>query len=1335
VKGKKLKRVLKWSLGVVVILLLVLIVLSQLKPVQNLVLQGFLSRIADQAQTEIKLGSIHWQKLGRLELEELLIRDQQADTLLAVDRIKIRLKPFQLFKRRIELEQVDVSGLLAKISGNDQQEWNYAFLLDAFGSETAEETEKKESVPWSIRAPSIQLNHIRLEYLDAFRQQELIAGWSQLILGMEELDLGRQFIDVNDFIIHQPELQYLAQATPPDTTASATSDVSGFPDLGWEIAIQRFSADEGLVTYQIGESKKPVAGVFDPASIRLQGLHWDIDSLNIDDQAMQASIRSFAFEDHSALQLRQLKTDLLFSDAELAIQNFDLRTAHSQIVHSMRVQYPSFAAFLQNLLQQANSHPGDIQLSLALKEARLSPHDLRFIAPGVLASDLTSPFLLQAMVDGNLSHLNIETISLQQGTTLSFQTSGNIDQPLDINDLGFNLRVHRLQLQSDSLFEVLAEPLLPTGLEKWGKLEVTGTLNGKLADLSLSAFQFRSDRGPKMAADLQLKGLPDYQNAVFRLNLNELQTKSGDWKALTANSLPAVLDSIGQLTLRGTANGNIHDFTTRLSMNTEAGDLNASAAINFTPDFSNASYNAQLYLNELQLDKLSGDAQFGTADLTAFINGEGLQSKDWNTTLTGHVHRLDYQDYVYDSLLYTAHLTNLDLKGNLRMEDPHLRFSADAKLPMDRGSGYELNFLLDTINLQPLRFTDTPLGISTELKVAFENLNPDSLQGRLALTDFIIENEAVYYQTDSLTLWSGLDKEGNQQLLINSDLLQLAFEGHYKWEDLPYSLFTFTNQYFPLAQAFFPEDSFRMLALDSTRFQARFTISDPTPLTKIILPELKTLDTFHLQLNFEGAEDQWELTANLPKFHYSDIRIDTLQIHSVANALRFQNQLNAKSLEMGANNRFFNPTITANLGDSTLRWKIESYKKPEYPIWQIGGQLISHNEAWQLQFDTSLVLEAQAWTIPPNHLAHFRWGDSWNIERLQFRQSASSFLQLDAQGSFVDSSGTALLAFQQFDIDILSPFLDYPPDYLGGTLNGKFSIADFLRKPDFSASLDLQEWTVDSVLIGNLSATARKMAGRPLIQVSSQLGGHVNELTILGQFDVNQQEFSSESTIQRLDLETLDPFLTGLIHDSKGFLSGDFSAEGKVNRPLVKGKLQFNDVTTTIDYVNTPYTFTEGKLSFTENQIKFENINMLDADGNAARLRGLISHQYFDDIAMDLNFNTDRFRFLNTTAKDNDLFYGRLILATDVNIKGPIGHPRFFINAKTQPNTNFYVVPLTDEQAISQEDFIIYGQPALDSMGRDTAYLNNYQVKAPGIDLRLNLEMTPDAAFEIIMDP
>jgi hypothetical protein len=131
------------------------------------------------------------------------------------------------------------------------------------------------------------------------------------------------------------------------------------------------------------------------------------------------------------------------------------------------------------------------------------------------------------------------------------------------------------------------------------------------------------------------------------------------------------------------------------------------------------------------------------------------------------------------------------------------------------------------------------MGISTQLSMDLESLNLDSLQGQLALTDFIIQNELVYYRTDSLSLRSGFQDQGKKQFIISSDLLQLNLEGQYKWQDLPYTLFTFTNQYFPLAQAFFPEGYIRTNTLDSTRFQAHFTVSDPTPLTQIILPELK----------------------------------------------------------------------------------------------------------------------------------------------------------------------------------------------------------------------------------------------------------------------------------------------------------------------------------------------------------------------------------------------------------------------------------------------------------------------------------------------------------------
>ncbi len=1330
-KGRKIKNILKWLLGILLILLIALVSLSQLKPVQNTIVQRVIGNLSDRTNTEMKLGSFHWKGLKWLYLENLLVRDQQADTLLALDQLTVEFRPWQLFNRKIALEKVQLTGLLARIKQDQNKRWNYDFLIDAFTSDTTTEVQQSEQEPWDIQANGLELEQVRFDYLDDANEQALRVKWTALQLDIDQMSLNQNQLSLNDLILVGPDVGYIANATVQVVdTVRTTPSTPDFPDLGWDITVQNFELSEGDLAYRIA-GRETSLDIFNASDIRLSALNWDIDSIHLSSDLMAANIRSLVLQEQSGLQLRNFQTGLVFSDSLLAFEKFNLNTTYSRLNQSVVIRYPAFNTFVQTINYQESDNTESIQIDLDLDDLSISPRDIRLVLPEVLSPEVEAPLNVSAFINGSLSQLNIETIALQQGSTLSFRSAGTINQVLNRDDQYFDFVIDLQQLEYDRLLNTLEKPKLPEGFRQWGAMALQTRLTGRLNDLLLSNLTFRSAKGPQLLSNIKMTGLPDYKSAVFALTLDSLQTKAEDLTAFSATSLPPALNSLGDLLLIGSYEGTMYNFKTDLQLRSDAGRLNLNSAFDFTEDYADATYNGNLSLNDFQLGKITGDTLLGSAGLSVNIQGEGLQPKDWKTQLEGTISDLDYRGYAYDTLFYEGNLDASVITVNLRMNDPHLSFVAEGQVPVaDVSADYGLQVTLDTIDLQPLSLYQTPLGLRTELQVVMENLQLDSLQGQALLTGLSMRDQDHEYQTDSITFASRVGAQGEQALLLNSDLVQLNLAGQYSLQDLPNTLLHFVNQYFP-----FNPQTADSLFVDSTRLQASIRVGNITPLTQILLPDLKTLDTFDLQFAFDGPNDQWRLNAFLPNLQFAEFQLDSFRLNSEASETRFQNQINAQQVKFGENTFLPNPTITVNLGNDSLQWAVSSFENTQDPLWQLAGNLHAVDSTWRLHFDPDLWLDAGKWRIDPNHEIRYQLAENWQVDRWRLAFSDSSFIQLDGQGDFRDTSSTATLTFQQFGIDVLSPFLDYPPDYLGGTLNGRIALTDLFQKPGFSATLDLQKWSIDSVMIGNLTASARQLAAQKVIEIETQLGGYNNELNIQGQYNVDQQEFAAESAIEKLDLQTIDPFLTGLTHDSRGFLSGQFSAKGNVRQPVLEGSLQFNEVETTIDYVNTPYAVTRGMLTFTEDRIDFNDLRLLDAEGREALLRGGVAHQYFDSITLDLNFSTDRFRFLNTTAEDNELFYGRLILQSDVDIQGPIDSPRFFINAKTQPNTNFYVVPLTDEQAISREDFIIYGQPALDSMGRDTGYLDNYRLTAPGIDLQLNLEMTPDAALEVIIDP
>jgi hypothetical protein len=327
------------------------------------------------------------------------------------------------------------------------------------------------------------------------------------------------------------------------------------------------------------------------------------------------------------------------------------------------------------------------------------------------------------------------------------------------------------------------------------------------------------------------------------------------------------------------------------------------------------------------------------------------------------------------------------------------------------------------------------------------------------------------------------------------------------------------------------------------------------------------------------------------------------------------------------------------------------------------------------------------------------------------------------------------VAFDSFNVDVLSPFLDFPKGYMQGELNGSVQANDLQRNLNYTADMSLTNWIADSVSMGNFRIQASQKPNEDVIYVTGSLDGKNNDVNITGNYLFDEKQFDIDIDIKQLNMESLDPFMAGLIHDSEGFLSGQFTLRGNPDQPNLNGVLEINQIKTTIDYVNLPYRIETGQIRIDQKSIQLGELQLRHDEDEQAILSGRVSHDFFDDFDLDIKFRTDKFRILNTTAVDNELFYGTVLIKTDMSIRGPVEEMKYNINATTLPGTELYVIPLTDEQVIAQENYIIFGRPALDSIGRDTNYLRDTRISASGLDLQLNLEMTPEALFEVIIDP
>jgi TamB, inner membrane protein subunit of TAM complex len=105
---------------------------------------------------------------------------------------------------------------------------------------------------------------------------------------------------------------------------------------------------------------------------------------------------------------------------------------------------------------------------------------------------------------------------------------------------------------------------------------------------------------------------------------------------------------------------------------------------------------------------------------------------------------------------------------------------------------------------------------------------------------------------------------------------------------------------------------------------------------------------------------------------------------------------------------------------------------------------------------------------------------------------------------------------------------------------------------------------------------------------------------------------------------------------------------------------------------------------------------------------------------------------MNTTAKDNSMFYGQAYATGSLNIFGPFDNLKISATARSEKNTRMYI-PVSGTTSVEKSDFITFVS-FRDTVKKTTEEETIVRKEKSNFSLSLNLDITPDAYGEIIFD-
>ncbi len=394
-----------------------------------------------------------------------------------------------------------------------------------------------------------------------------------------------------------------------------------------------------------------------------------------------------------------------------------------------------------------------------------------------------------------------------------------------------------------------------------------------------------------------------------------------------------------------------------------------------------------------------------------------------------------------------------------------------------------------------------------------------------------------------------------------------------------------------------------------------------------------------------------------------------------------------------------------------------------------GGVDFSKDSTTITMAPSALKLLEREWSFASDNFTSIR-GNEWRFHNLALINNEQS-VGLDGQLSD-DPDKILSMDVSKLDLSLLNVITGKK---FTGVLDGNLKLSNFYKDPSLQNDITIKALTIDEFLIGDVSGRNQWDTLNRKFDINifiDRLQERIVNLT--GEFNPADKKspLNVVANLEKANLKIIEPFIDDIFSNIGGTVSGDFGITGRLSSPLIRGEGTLSDAQIMINYLKTMYRLT-GKVGLTPNSIYFKDIELTDTFKNKGKLNGALTHTDFRSMAINLEGSFRNLQVLNTSIKDNSLFYGQSYATGTVSIKGPIANLNITSSARTEKNTRVYI-PISGSSSTDKKEFIDFVNFTDTTYTKTVATQINKKVNLTGVTFDLNLDVTPDAYCEIIFD-
>lgn len=868
---------------------------------------------------------------------------------------------------------------------------------------------------------------------------------------------------------------------------------------------------------------------------------------------------------------------------------------------------------------------------------------------------------------------------------------------------------------------------------------VNGDASGYVNNLKTRNFTLRSGQSTYMKGDFNIKGLPDIKNVRLDLNFDQIATNKKDLDRIIAKMtgsktslIPVIVNKFGNINFSGRFSGVANDFTAFGEFKTRLGRVITDLNMKFDPK-GYPSYKGSLKAYDFNLADLLDRSDLGRTTLSADITGRGFVINSLHEQLAGNIQYFDYNGYRYSNIILDGSFTNRLFDGKVRINDRNVKLDFDGNIDLKPNRPvFNFDAVIRGANLHVLNFTKDTLQIDADFTTNFSGSNLDNIQGSFQIEKVRLTNTEDSFVIDSVDL-TAIGIGNNRSLNIRSDILDASIKGQYDLNTLPSYFKSVANKYIPSLGLNYVKSGIQ-------NFDFILNIKHFEPVSMLFIPDLKIPEGASFNGKFVYAENIANLNGSVKFLQYKAHKVNNLIIDESTSADAMNLFITSDRIDITDSLYIKNINIANILRNDSLNLNIKLSDKDAINQLDLNS-LVEFNTSGPEMVRLSIlpsdvIINREAWKIQEKVSFSFDEGRGQNENFSLLRRTKVTGFQLFRDNQILTIDGIIsknpddelLIGFNKFRLSTFNPLTKPLGINLKGELNGNARFAGIIGTTNVNSSMKVDSLNYNNVTIGDLNLVAGLDNATKLINVKMDIQNKgVKTLDISGTYNANSDQNKLDMDVIMNDNEVIlfQPFLKNLVSNMNGKASAKLKVTGKLLNPKISGNLSLKNAGMTVNYLKTPYKISDDFI--VENSvIKLSGLRLKDINNNEAIVNGTVDMGNPLNPEIHIDIVAKNFMALNTTAKDNPMYYGIAYGTGVFSFNGPTNDMKIQIDAKTEAGTVFNI-PLNSSATVSKTDFITF-------VAKDSSLNVPKETSFKGLTMNFELQVDENSEVNIFTE-